>query len=505
MQYVRMILLGILLSAVLLTGCRADADENMPAEPSIPETASHSEDMLILAGGANAYNIVRADRASQNLIDACIALHKTLNRAVPITSDFTMPGEEPVTGTYEILIGATNRPESTAGAEGLGEADYSISVEKEKLIITGGSELAVIHGVVHLIRSDAITVDESGQVFSIAKDYRYFYDGAETREDYIADPNRFLCNWILEFDVPDWMLDFEQKMAAFADSDGRLMAQIHRADADNYPENSIEAVISCIQMGVDSVEVDTRLTKDNIPVLMHDASLKRTTDWDKKAGKNGLPSSDKVYDWTLEELRQLRLKATNGVATNYVIPTVEEVFTVCRDRITVSVELKFVTDNWEDAWESYLYPLIVKTKAWRAYIIDYHFNEALQRKARSDIYAASGEYTLMNYFFRNSYKNAWSALADSLTEKFTPSVAHWNGYTQAAPEPSVAEVEDALKKTAGKIRIHVFAYASSGADESPQTWAWMTEKGLNFAMVDHALPIQKYIAETYSPELAGKS
>ena len=76
-------------------------------------------------------------------------------------------------------------------------------------------------------------------------------------------------------------------------------------------------------LGADVVEIDVRLTKDNVMVLMHDASLKRTTDWQTKAGKNGLPSSANVEDWTYEQLRELRL-LYNGKRTDCIIPTFYE-------------------------------------------------------------------------------------------------------------------------------------------------------------------------------------
>ncbi|MDR1330527.1 MAG: glycerophosphodiester phosphodiesterase family protein [Tannerella sp.] len=111
-------------------------------------------------------------------------------------------------------------------------------------------------------------------------------------------------------------------------SDDYVFVVSHRGDWRNAPENSLQAVERCIAMGVDMVEIDIRLTRDSIPVLMHDASIDRTTD-----GKG------KVADYTLEELRRFRLK--DGLGTTLAlqqIPTLEEVMTLCRDRVLVNVD-----------------------------------------------------------------------------------------------------------------------------------------------------------------------
>ena len=51
----------------------------------------------------------------------------------------------------------------------------------------------------------------------------------------------------------------------------------HRGDWRNFPENSLEAIDNAIKMGVDIVELDVQRTKDGQLILMHDATLNRTT------------------------------------------------------------------------------------------------------------------------------------------------------------------------------------------------------------------------------------
>ena len=60
-------------------------------------------------------------------------------------------------------------------------------------------------------------------------------------------------------------------------AEGIPMAVAHRADWRNYPENSLLAIQSCIDMGVDVVELDVKLTSDGVVVLSHDGSISRCT------------------------------------------------------------------------------------------------------------------------------------------------------------------------------------------------------------------------------------
>lgn len=51
----------------------------------------------------------------------------------------------------------------------------------------------------------------------------------------------------------------------------------HRGASKLAPENTMAAFEKCYQQGIQGIETDIQLTKDNIPVLLHDETLKRTT------------------------------------------------------------------------------------------------------------------------------------------------------------------------------------------------------------------------------------
>jgi glycerophosphoryl diester phosphodiesterase len=112
--------------------------------------------------------------------------------------------------------------------------------------------------------------------------------------------------------------------------DDKIMVVAHRADWREAPENSIQAIKKAIEKGVNMVEIDLALTKDNILILMHDKTIDRTT-----TGK-GNPG-----DYTLEEIKKLSLKDGLGVPTEMKIPTLQEVLDVTEGKIFINLDKAF--------------------------------------------------------------------------------------------------------------------------------------------------------------------
>lgn len=71
----------------------------------------------------------------------------------------------------------------------------------------------------------------------------------------------------------------------------------HRGGAGLALENSATAFGKALELGVDAIELDTRLTKDNQLVVNHDAQLNRTT-----------PVKKKIRQHTWRELQGSKLK-----------------------------------------------------------------------------------------------------------------------------------------------------------------------------------------------------
>lgn len=62
-----------------------------------------------------------------------------------------------------------------------------------------------------------------------------------------------------------------------ADPSVRLIIA-HRGDSAHAPENTFSAFDRAVEMGVDALEFDLRLTRDGVAVVIHDATVDRTTD-----------------------------------------------------------------------------------------------------------------------------------------------------------------------------------------------------------------------------------
>jgi len=100
------------------------------------------------------------------------------------------------------------------------------------------------------------------------------------------------------------------------EADATLVA-VHRAGgfAPGIAENSISGIRRAAEMGAAFAEIDLRVTADGEIVLMHDATLERTT-----TGRG------EVSDHTLAELRQYFLEDSGGRRTIDRIPTLSEAF-----------------------------------------------------------------------------------------------------------------------------------------------------------------------------------
>lgn len=95
----------------------------------------------------------------------------------------------------------------------------------------------------------------------------------------------------------------------------------HRGGGALAPENTIAAATAALEAGFEWVEVDVALTADRVPVLMHDATVDRTTD-----------GSGRLADLTYAQVQQLDAGAWFGKAfTGTRVPTLEEFLTVLAD------------------------------------------------------------------------------------------------------------------------------------------------------------------------------
>ncbi|MFJ5211364.1 glycerophosphodiester phosphodiesterase [Streptomyces nigra] len=88
-----------------------------------------------------------------------------------------------------------------------------------------------------------------------------------------------------------------------------VTAVAHRGDPYRVRENTLLSLRSALALGADAVEIDVRLTRDGVPVLLHDATLRRLWELDRP-------------------LLSLSAAEVRGVTAGGV-PTLEEALAVC--------------------------------------------------------------------------------------------------------------------------------------------------------------------------------
>lgn len=97
----------------------------------------------------------------------------------------------------------------------------------------------------------------------------------------------------------------------------------HRAAPNLAPENSLSGCLAAYESGADAIEIDLALTADGEVILLHDATLNRTTNYEGEKS---------VSEMTLAEIREYRLLDQSGTVTQESVPTLREVLEALRGK-----------------------------------------------------------------------------------------------------------------------------------------------------------------------------
>lgn len=130
-------------------------------------------------------------------------------------------------------------------------------------------------------------------------------------------------------------------MARIMDPNGPVIVVAHRGcheaapvhGLSDAPENSLLALEHCVEIGVDVMETDVRMTRDGYLVMLHDPTVDRTTD-----------GTGNLSDLTLAQVKALRLRANEGgpdaPLTDQTIPTLDEMLARAGNRIVLNLDIK---------------------------------------------------------------------------------------------------------------------------------------------------------------------
>jgi glycerophosphoryl diester phosphodiesterase len=104
----------------------------------------------------------------------------------------------------------------------------------------------------------------------------------------------------------------------------------HRGGASLWPENSLTAFRSAIELGARILELDVHLTGDGQVAVIHDPTLERTS-----SGVGPLAAC------TAADLRRARLRGADGALTDDCVPTLDEVLALAAPAgVALLIEVK---------------------------------------------------------------------------------------------------------------------------------------------------------------------
>lgn len=437
------------------------------------------------------YVIVYGSSYSKAAKEVANRLGKLSGAIIPVQGDKNEPAE------HEITIGSVSR--APASRE-YSLDDFTIAVNGSSINITAGNKTAVEMACAELCEMLAEDGKSAFELSELALDYTLPAD-----RSYIDNIESLPMHWALEFETPEWMLDYDEKYAATMDADGRLMSCAHRGDMVYYPENSIEGIISSIMMGCDMIEIDPRLTKDGVFILLHDATLTRTTNFEEMAGKNGLPTSSQVSDWTYEQLMQLNLKTgTGGSSANitpYKIPTLEEAIKVSANRIFIRLDVKGPDGSDLPFWdfEDDIWPLMEKYQSYSNIIYTWHAWFKSSSYKLTDTYrekaeALSGKAGIV---FIGDQGTLASNNKVIRAHDFNPGIRLFVNFGETNYKDYLANNKGKLDSYKGKLRT--YADVHNGNNESQDFYGELYEAGINYHLVNKALLLCQYIANNFEP------
>lgn len=174
----------------------------------------------------------------------------------------------------------------------------------------------------------------------------------------------------------------------------------HRGLFDNEteaPENSLNAMRNAVNRGY-GIEFDVQLSKDNIPVVFHDASLKRM------CGIKG-----KIWEYTLEELQKMSL-AKSG----QTIPTLREVLKVVNGKVPLVVEYKMdrvdtvVCEKGNEILKNYSGPYCVESFHPMALAWYRKYRPDIMRGQLSQKFKSFGQKDFSMWVVAHLFTNVWT-------------------------------------------------------------------------------------------------
>ena len=255
-----------------------------------------------------------------------------------------------------------------------------------------------------------------------------------------------------------------------------IMVIAHRGDWRNAPENSLQAIQNCIDMGVDMVEIDVRMTKDSVLVLMHDETLDRTT--------TGI---GEVSQWTLDSLQTLNLRNGLGRPTHHRVPTLEEALSLAQGQILVNLDKCY-------AYFDQVYEILQKTTTVDHVVMK---GKVSVNQVKEDF----GHYLEQVFFMPIIVLHEPDAVQTIAAYQKELSPIAYEFVFKDEESPIIDQFEE-LRQTGASIWVNtLWASLNAGYEDdqafhhSDSIYGWYIRKGVNMLQTDRPALLLKYLRQ----------
>lgn len=224
------------------------------------------------------------------------------------------------------------------------------------------------------------------------------------------------------------------------DPNARLVIA-HRGNRVAAPENTLESLRQAVALGADAVEFDVRMTRDGVPVVLHDPDLDRTTD-----------GHGRVARFTFDEIRTLNAAArfTGAGAERHSIPALEEVL-----------------DRFRDL------PLVIEVKELAAV----ESTERMVRKfdAQNRVLVGSSHHSVMSRFYRSGLASCASmrdavALIPFALLSITPAKPRYDVLSLTPHYHGISIPVAAMARIAKRVGVPTHVWTVNDPAEAAELW-----------------------------------
>ena len=202
----------------------------------------------------------------------------------------------------------------------------------------------------------------------------------------------------------------------------------HRGAHVAAPENSVAAIKWAGLLGYGFIEIDIQITKDGYYVLMHDATIDRTT-----------TGTGRVDSLTLEEIKSYFLINEDGTETDYQVPTLSEALDTARE---YGIGINF--DGSKGDWGNKQFVDGIMDEAEKAGVLNHSFFVLSNKEIRDQ--------------FNDWYPEATVTFLGNALQNLEKDIEELKNYNSAIYTTSINNIDEEAAERIDKegIKVHVY-------------------------------------------------